>query len=95
MLIAPMAVMAQKFGYVDSQSVLESLPEIGKINGELEAKGKQFNDEITKMQDEFQLKSKEYDEKRSTLSPAAQQEEEIRDAMDITNEVKAELKKLK
>ena len=37
MLFAPMAVMAQKFGHVDSQSIMTTLPEIAKINGELQA----------------------------------------------------------
>ena len=78
LLFAPMTVIAQKIAHVDTQSILESLPEIGKINGELEAKNQQFDQEITKMQDEFQRKANEYDKNKATLSPAAQKEEENR-----------------
>ena len=42
MLLAPVAVFAQKFGHVDTQAIIQSLPEVSKVNGELEALGKQY-----------------------------------------------------
>ena len=41
-MLAPMAAFAQKFGHCDTQAILQSLPEISKVNGELEALGKQY-----------------------------------------------------
>ena len=76
MLFAPTAMFAQKFGHVDTQAIMQSLPEISKINGELEAKAKQFENELQEMQKELQRKSQEYDEKKSTMNATKQQEVE-------------------
>ena len=37
MLCAPMTMMAQKFGKVNTQQIMQSLPDVAKANGELEA----------------------------------------------------------
>ena len=39
MLMAPMATFAQKFGHVDVNNIMQTLPELSKVNGELEAIG--------------------------------------------------------
>lgn len=68
MLIAPMTVMAQKLGHVDSQSLLISLPEVLKINEEMEALAKKYENEITTMQNELQRKVDEFYKVESTMS---------------------------
>ena len=35
MLLAPMATFAQKFGHVDAQSIMQSMPEFIKARGDL------------------------------------------------------------
>ena len=72
MLFAPMAVMAQKFGHVDSQSIMTTLPEIAKINGELQATAQQFENELKAMQDEFQRKMDEFEKAKATMNATAQ-----------------------
>ena len=42
MMMAPVAVFAQKFGKVNTQTIMQSLPELSKVNGELEATAKQY-----------------------------------------------------
>ena len=37
MLLAPMATFAQKFGHVNTQEIMSSMPELIKVRGELEA----------------------------------------------------------
>ena len=76
MLFAPMAVMAQKFGHVDSQSIMTTLPEIAKINGELQAAAQQFENELKAMQDEIQRKADEYDKAKATMNATTQKETE-------------------
>ena len=76
MLFAPMAVMAQKFGHVDSQSIMTTLPEIAKINGELQATAQQFENELKAMQEEFQRKMDEYDKAKATMNATTQKETE-------------------
>ena len=54
MLMAPIAVFAQKFGKVNTQAIMQSLPELSKVNGELEAAAKQYENELKSMQEELQ-----------------------------------------
>lgn len=76
MLCAPLTVFAQKFGHVDAQSVMQSLPEFIKARGELEAQQKQYENDLKAMQDEIQRKSDEYDKTKSTMNATKQQETE-------------------
>ena len=46
MLCAPMTMMAQKFGKVNTQQIMQSLPDVAKANGEMEALQKQKENEI-------------------------------------------------
>ena len=76
MLFAPMAVMAQKFGHVDYQSISTTLPEIAKINGELQAIAQQYENDLKAMQDEFQRKADEYEKAKATMNATTQKETE-------------------
>ena len=76
MLCAPLTVFAQKFGHVDAQAVMQSLPEFIKARGEIEALSKQYENDMKAMQDEIQRKSDEYDKSKSTMNATQQQEGE-------------------
>ncbi len=64
---------AQKFGHVDTQSIMQSLPEITKANGELQATAQQYENELKTMQEEIQRKADEFDKKKSTMNATDQQ----------------------
>ena len=76
MLCAPMTMFAQKFGHLDSQALISSLPEASKVQGELEAQGKIFENGLKEMQDELQRKAEAYDKKKSGMSATDQAKEE-------------------
>ena len=57
MLMAPLATFAQKFGKVNTQTIMQNLPEIAKINGELQATAKQYENDLKSMQDELKRQS--------------------------------------
>ena len=76
MVFAPMSLFAQKFGHVDSQAIMQSLPEVSKISGELEAKAKEYENELQSMQKEFQLKFDEYEKSASTMNETKRKEVE-------------------
>ena len=76
MMLLPMASFAQKFGHVDMNNIMQTLPELSKVNGELEALGKQYQNELQAMQDEIQRKADEYDKTKSTMNATKQQETE-------------------
>ena len=76
MLCAPMSLFAQKFGHIDSQALLLSLPEATNVQKELEAKGKEYEKQLTDMQTELQRKAEEYDKTKSTMNATKQAETE-------------------
>ena len=61
LMLAPMAAFAQKFGHVDVQAVITSLPEYTRAEGELKAKGQEYENELKAMQDEIQYQQAQQD----------------------------------
>lgn len=76
MLFAPMSIFAQKFGHVNTQSILETLPDIARIKGELEALSQEKENELQAMQTEFQRKVEEYQKTQSTMNQTKKDEVE-------------------
>ncbi len=76
MMMAPVAVFAQKFGKVNTQTIMQSLPELSKVNGELEATAKQYENELKSMQEELQRQSEAYEKAKSTMNATTQKQKE-------------------
>ena len=77
LMFAPLATFAQqKFGHINAQEVMSQMPEFIKARGEMEAKAKQYENDLKAMQDELQRKSQEYDKNKSTMNATQQQETE-------------------
>ena len=77
LMFAPLATFAQqKFGHINAQEVMSPMPEFIKARGEMEAKAKQYENDLKAMQDELQRKSQEYDKNKSTMNATKQQETE-------------------
>ena len=76
MLCAPMTMFAQKFGHLDSQALLQSLPEATSVQQKLEAKGKEYEKQLADMQTELQRKAEEYDKTKSTMNATKKAETE-------------------
>lgn len=76
MLCAPMAVFAQKFGKVNTQVVVQSLPDYAKAQGEMAALSKQKENDLKSMQDELTRKAQEYEKSKSAMNPTKQKETE-------------------
>ena len=74
MLCAPMTLFAQKFGHLDSQALLQSLPEATAVQSKLEAKGKEYQKQIEDMQSELQRQAEAYDKSKSTMNATKQAE---------------------
>lgn len=71
-----MTMMAQKFGKVNTQKIMQSMPEVAKANGEMEALQKQKENDMKAMQDELQRKADEYQKGQSTMNATAKQQKE-------------------
>ena len=76
MLCMPLATFAQKFGHINAQEVLSSMPEFIKVRGELEATAKQYDNDLKAMQDELQRKAQDYDKNASTMNETKRKETE-------------------
>lgn len=77
-MFAPIAAVAQtpKFGHINAQEVMTSMPEFIKARGEIEATAKQYENELKAMQDELQRKADEYEKSKSTMNETKQKETE-------------------
>ncbi len=56
----PMSAFAQKFAVINTQQLMESMPEIKNVNEQMEAASKKHEDEFSKLQEEFQKKYEEF-----------------------------------
>jgi outer membrane protein len=67
LLIAPMSVFAQKFGHIKSQEILAIMPEYTKAQTDIQTMQKQYEDEMKRVQDEFQKKFTAYQQEQANL----------------------------
>lgn len=81
MMLAPMAASAQKFGHVNTQDIVQVMPEYTKAKTEIDALTKQYDDDLKSMQTELQTKSEAYDKEKATLPDNIKQrrEQEMQD----------------
>ena len=75
MLCMPLATFAQKFGHVNAQEIMQSMPEFIKARGEVEAAAKQYDNDLKAMQDELQRKAQDYDKNASTMNETKKKED--------------------
>lgn len=76
LMLAPIAVMAQKFGHVNSQEVIQAMPEYTKAKTEIEALAQQYEADLKSMQEEFSKKLKDYEANSKTLPDNIKQRRE-------------------
>ena len=76
-LLLSFSARAQKFGFVNSGSILEAMPEVKEAESNLEALGKQLQAKGEKMMQDFQLKYQELERKvqAGEITPKAQETE--------------------
>ena len=78
-LPAQSQVMEVRFGHIDTQSLLEAMPERNSIQSEIEEAASQYEQEIVRMQGELEGKVAEYQQKAESWPAAirAQKEQDI------------------
>jgi outer membrane protein len=67
---------AQKFGHVNSQEIIQAMPEFTKARTDIEALTKQYEADLKSMQDELQKKSEAYEKEQATLPANIKQRRE-------------------
>ncbi|MBR1547482.1 MAG: OmpH family outer membrane protein [Prevotella sp.] len=76
LLAAPMASMAQKFGHVNANEVMQAMPEFTKAQNELKALGEQYDADLKGMQEEIQKKAEALEKEQATLPANIKQRRE-------------------
>lgn len=82
LLALPMSIFAQqKFAHVNSAEIIQAMPEYTKAQTDLQTLGKQYEDELQRMQNELQTKSEDYEKNEATLPEAVKQrrQQELQD----------------
>ena len=67
MLILPMSVFAQKFGHIRSQEILIVMPEYTKAQADIETMQKQYEEEMKRVEEEFQKKFTAFQQEQANL----------------------------
>ncbi len=67
LMLAPMAAFAQKFGHVNSQEVIQLMPEFAQARTDIENLTKQYEADLKSMQDELQKKGEAFEKEEATL----------------------------
>ena len=75
-IVAHLSAMAQKFGHVNAQDIIQVMPEYTKAKGEIDALQQQYEADLKSMQDEFTKKVNDYETNAKTLPENIRQRRE-------------------
>ena len=78
-LVLPMMASAQKYGHVNTAELFQLMPELKGVTARLDSLNKQYEELLVNMQEEYQKKAQEYEQKAPTMTDAMKQiqEEEL------------------
>lgn len=82
LMMAPLSLFAQKFGYVNAPEIAQVMPEFAKANNELQTLQKQYADEYERMRTELEKKGAEYEQVKDSL-PASIVQRRERDLQEL------------
>lgn len=87
-LCLPMSAMAQKFGIVDTDQVIQAMPEATAMTAKLQETSKKFEDEYQKLQEEVNKLYAEYQKlAEDTTTPDAIKERRIQEIQERAQKV--------
>ena len=69
LMLAPMSMLAQKFGYVNSAEIIQLMPEYGKALNDLQSLEKMYTDEFNNMRTELEKKGTEFEKMQQENVP--------------------------
>ena len=69
LMLAPMSMLAQKFGYVNSAEIIQVMPEYSKALNDLQSLEKMYTDEFNSMRTELEKKGTEFEKMQQEEVP--------------------------
>lgn len=73
LLIAPMALSAQKFGHINTQELFAQMPEVAQIKLKMDTIQGQYEAQLASMNEEIQKKAQDYQAQEATMPDAVKQ----------------------
>lgn len=73
LIALPLSAFAQKFAHVNTESIINAMPEYASAQTEVQNLAKQYEDDWKRMQDEFQTKLEDYQKNGETLPETMKQ----------------------
>ncbi len=86
LLLAPAFAFAQKFGHIDSGSIIQLMPEYTQAQTDLQTLQKQYEDELAYLQEELTKKNDDYLAQAETLPDNIKQRRE-QELQDLYNKI--------
>lgn len=65
-----------KYGVVNTQTIMSGMPEIAKINTQLQSIRDGYEKQLKRMQDELQRASDDYEQRKTSMNPSLSQNKE-------------------
>lgn len=82
----PTMAFAQKFGMVDTQSLIQSLPEVKDVQTQIEASIKKYSDEENNLRAEYEKKIKEFQDMAQD-TPDAIKQRRVQEIQDLEQKI--------
>lgn len=80
----PVSVFAQKFGVVDEQAILSSLPDVKNVETQLAEASKTYENELQKLNEEFNKKMTEFQAlQKDTATPESIKERRLQELQEL------------
>ena len=86
MIALPMSVFAQKFAVINTQELMESMPELQTVKEQMEASNKKYEDEFAKLQEDFSKKFQEFQSLEET-TPQTIKERRMQEMQELENKI--------
>ncbi len=86
MIALPMSVFAQKFGIINTQQVMETMPEIKTVQEQMEASSKKYQTEFDNLQAEFKKKYEEFQALEES-TPQAIRDRRMREMQELDQKI--------
>lgn len=86
MIALPMSMFAQKFGVVNTQQLMESMPELKTVNEQLEAVNKKYQGEFDQLRQEFEKKYAEFQALEES-TPQTIKDRRTQEMQDLNNRI--------
>lgn len=86
MVALPSMAFAQKFGVIDTETLMQNLPEMKEVQTQFEAASKKYEDEFQNLQGEFQKKYTEFQNMEET-TPQTIKDRRIQELQELDQKI--------